>query len=412
MPGTIEYDVVIVGGGAAGLGLLAALYAPNEADDSLQTSCFEGRCALIDPHPIIARAEASDSLAIGERNLVLNTTSCRLLTDWGLWPMLEPYCHAVTEVALQTQTHTPPLSLSAEIAGVEMLGQVISSTDFLRILAQHIITKNISCIQSTLEKFRQGADGWWTLSLGNTILRTRLLIIADGAASANGHALGIHYYHQDYRQIAFSTAVCASGCTAKPYLAWQGYSDRETITLTPLRPLNAVTRFGVIVIVNRAYADHYRQLSAEQFGAVINDFIPAQFGKLQLSKAPFGYPLHFYQAQERIRRGLIMFGNAALSFHPVGAQNLNLHLRSAAALAQALNGHVTADFGSWPIVQKFFDATEKDFIHTMRMVTVMAKLTHNYRARYASLVSWLFGGLETQVGLKRTLLNKLIGGVV
>ena len=47
-------------------------------------------------------------------------------------------------------------------------------------------------------------------------------------------------------------------------------------------------------------------------------------------------PLMLVEAQEQVRNGLVVLGNAAHSLHPIAGQGYNLSLRDAEALAEAL----------------------------------------------------------------------------
>ena len=72
------------------------------------------------------------------------------------------------------------------------------------------------------------------------------------------------------------------------------------------------------------------------FLAELQDAFGYRLGALQQVGARHLYPLTLIEAEEQVRSGLVVLGNAAHSLHPIAGQGYNLSLRDVDALSAAL----------------------------------------------------------------------------
>ena len=81
----------------------------------------------------------------------------------------------------------------------------------------------------------------------------------------------------------------------------------------------------------------------------------------------FSYPLHLTLADEQVRRGLVVLGNAAHALHPIAGQGFNLALRGVCELAERiiLAKQAGQDIGALAMLEEFIDGRRKDQSRTI-----------------------------------------------
>ena len=158
---------------------------------------------------------------------------------------------------------------------------------------------------------------------------------ADGAASPDPTT-----WQHDYGQTAWVGTVMLRGGT--PGLAIERFSRQGPAALLPLPPNAAsreagCTRASLVWCVNAA-DDPVAPLSDQARLAVLNTLFPSEVGQLvsisALKRFALGLKAHKTLVQDNC---IVRIGNAAQTLHPVAGQGLNLGLRDAYALADALS---------------------------------------------------------------------------
>lgn len=168
-----------------------------------------------------------------------------------------------------------------------------------------------------------------TLTTGQ-VLDCDLAVLADGGRSALREQLGIAIKTTPYDQ----SALIANVTPGKPHggQAFERFTDDGPMALLPLqdnrcalvwtRPEEGAARLAALP--EAAFLDELQQA----FGYRLGGF--QQVGARHL------YPLMLIEAEEQVRSGLVVLGNAAHSLHPIAGQGYNLSLRDTEALAAAL----------------------------------------------------------------------------
>ena len=343
----MPYDVAIAGGGLVGLAVRAALARQYP---ELSSIVFEPTAK---PNPTKVT-----------RNIFLNHTSLRLLKSWGVVFAKGKFA-PINKVNWQAP---PALQLDAQTAGLANVGVAVSQEFLL-----HQLWPPDDCIVGqSLTEARVQPDGNWLLASNKDKYQARLLILADGAPSKLAQALGVQYDQRDYRQSA-SVALVGTQQQQPDDQAWQFWLAQGVLTLVP-RPAPRRS-YALIMTGEQTY-------SAAGMLELLDNLATSGLEQLSIEREAINFPLHYYRARERARRGLLLMGNAALNLHPLGAQSLNLHLRSVDA---AMNSLRSLQPDAATLAQRYLQATDKDFARTETLVNTTVRLEHKVSQQPALL---------------------------
>ena len=361
------HDIAIAGGGPVGLALNAAL-----AQRYPQLSCV-----VFEPAP-------APKLGQPSRNMFLNPQSWEMLDEWGV-RVPTKHKQSIGEFCWQAPRG---LELSAPEAGLASIGAAVSYEHLLHKLwpaPKRLVAAKLTAVS------RQQQSNYWQLVSAAGERRARLLILADGAPSKLAQSLGVDYTERDYQQIA-SVATLTAPARSATSKAWQFWLPEGVLTLVPRS--SSQRSYAAIMTASRAYT------SAEMLN-LLNSLSVAELGDLRAQPEAYNFPLRYCRAWERGRQGLLVMGNAALNLHPMGAQNLNLHMRSIAQLMTALAQH---DVDSPLLARDYVAATASDFDRTDTLVNAAVRVAHRVRAHHQPLLSLAARGL----GLARSGRNRFL----
>lgn len=160
---------------------------------------------------------------------------------------------------------------------------------------------------------------------GPRAVTARLLVLADGE-----HSSGDDLSLRDYGQTAVVARVRPERVAR--HSAFERFAGEGPVALLPV-----ADRYALIWSVRTSRAAELTSASDSRFLAQVTDLFGRRFGKFVEVGARAGFPLLL-----RFRRGAaagprtIAIGNAAQTLHPVAGQGLNLGLRDAAELAEAI----------------------------------------------------------------------------
>ena len=348
------HDIAIVGGGPVGLALNAAL-----ARQHPRLSCI-----LFEPTPAPSPNKPS-------RNIFLNPQSWRIFEDWGV-RVPSSQKQIISEFCWQSPHG---LTLNAPEAGLASIGAAVSYEHLLHKLLpqrQRLLPAKLATV--TRQNHSAKTTAHWQLTSSAGDHQARLLILADGAPSALAQSLGVLYTQRDYQQIA-SVATFTTPARSVNSKAWQFWLAEGVLTLVPRA--SSQRSYAVIMTASRAYT------SAEMLD-LLKRLAIAELGDLSNQQEAFYFPLRYCRAWERGRKALLIMGNAALNLHPMGAQNLNLHIRSVAQLMTALSQH---EVDSPLLARDYIAATQADFDRTDTLVNAAVSIAHRVRARHQPLLA-------------------------
>jgi 2-polyprenylphenol 6-hydroxylase len=209
------------------------------------------------------------------------------------------------------------------------LGIIVENSVLQAALADAARRAGITLIEGEVSALSQERHAV-SLGMGAGVVRTRLVVGADGAASRIRGLAGLAATRGDYGQ----TALVAMVTTARPHqhTAWQRFLGDGTLAFLPLPD----GRSSIVWSLPTARAERLLALSPEAFARELETDFDGALGKVELASERLKFPLWRLTAEHYVSARVALVGDAAHVVHPLAGQGANLGLLDAAALADVL----------------------------------------------------------------------------
>jgi len=320
-----RFDIVIVGGGVAGL-TLAAKLAGSDHSDALRITLLDagGR-----PHYL-----AHDDVAL--RVSAIASGSAKLLDSVGAWRRVResrfsPYdCMRVWDEN-DTPDGAAALQFEAAEFALPQLGFIVEN-----VLLQHALLEQLddSAVEISYAKpirsLLQTGRRYAVETEGGESRIADLVIGADGSRSFVRGAAGIDTRRWPYDQTAFVTHLRPEN--AHRATAWQRFLRTGPLGILPL----ADGRVSVVWSTTPEMAERAVNANDDELGRMLTDASDHVLGKLAVAGPRGTFPLGAQHARRYVLPGIALIGDAAHSIHPLAGQGANLGLQDAAELADVI----------------------------------------------------------------------------
>ena len=327
--------LAVVGAGPVGLAL--ALHAARALPEASVT--------LFDARP------ASKDVSADPRTLALSLGSVQLLQRLGAWraelsqPILEVH---VSQQApslpplLGEWLGEPELRIRAVDEAVPLLGAVVSYGGIVAPLQQEWLTAEEAEPQRLFSRFGQAVSALKPLAQAVEVdagiaERFDLVVVAEGGVFADQVRKAVTH---DYQQTAW-VGTATFEVTGKPRpagVAFERFTRHGPAALLPLKDGGA----GLVWCVP-SNDDPVRDLNDAQRVAVLNSIFHPAVGRIESISPLKQFPLGLNAERTLTDGRTVRIGNAAQTLHPVAGQGLNLGLRDAFELVQALSRNTDVD---------------------------------------------------------------------
>lgn len=313
-----QYDVLIVGGGMVGLTLACAL-----GRDTMRVAVIE----YAEPQDI------SGSSDYQLRVSAINKSSQQVFETIGAWSaMLARRASAYQYMHVWDATGNGKIHFDAADLGTDVLGHIIENRAVQFSLyeqCRQLETVDMFCPAQVecIEYLPQGSKV--TLHDGQ-ILQARLLVGADGAESKVRQSANISINKSAYQQ----KAVVAVVKSTKDHqsTAWQRFLPTGPLAFLPLTD----GRCSIVWSADNVRADELLAMSDETFCRELEQAFDYTLGKVESIGERAAFPLIRRHADNYVKNGLALIGDAAHTIHPLAGQGVNLGILDAAALAEVL----------------------------------------------------------------------------
>lgn len=306
-------DIAVVGAGLAGS--LAALALADSGR----------RVALVAP-----AARAHDG-----RTTALMDQSIAFLKTLGLWAKIAP--HAAPLEAMQILDGTarllraPPVAFRASEVGLAAFGYNIPNAPFLAILEERIAAHaGISRIAGGVTA-ATAFDGHVELTLDDGgHVAAGLVVGADGRRSKIRESAGIGVRTWSYPQ----SALVLNFAHERPHggVSSEFHTESGPFTQVPLPG----RRSSLVWVLPPAEAERMRRLDLATLGRAIEARMQSMLGNVTAEGPVQAFPLSGMTADRFGKGRVVLIGEAAHAFPPIGAQGLNLSLRDVMALVELI----------------------------------------------------------------------------
>ena len=309
----MKFDIVIIGGGLAGLSLAVAL-----RNSPLTIAIVESR------QPVTPDGWDARTYAISPANK-------RFLAEIGAWQHFDKTRIAPVRTMEISGDAGGRLDFSAFDSGVSELAWIMESA---LIQGELWETAKRQGNLSLLCPAKPGALAFaeraqLTLADGRE-LSASLIVAADGADSWTREAAGIAVEFKAYDEMG----VVANFACEKPHrdTAFQWFRDNGVLAWLPLPQ-------GMISMVWSTPTDHARDLLALAPGELNRQVAESgdwRLGKLSLVTPPAAFPLRLMRAPHCVAPRLALIGDAAHTIHPLSGHGINLGFQDSRVLADLL----------------------------------------------------------------------------
>jgi 2-octaprenyl-6-methoxyphenol hydroxylase len=312
-------DVLIAGGGFAGLTLAIALrkalgpsFAVTVADPALVAN--------------YAKDERASAIVAGAR---------RLYETIGVWdnvaeqaqPILDM---AVTDSKLGDAVRPVFLAFSGDVEPGEPFAHMIENHHLVEVLAEKARADGIDLRSSAVGKVSHDSEGATAELADGTALRARLVVAADGARSAIRQNAGIATHGWNYGQ----SAIVINVGHERDH---EGRAEEHFLPAGPFAILPLKGRRSSIVWTETTQeAERIVALPDDDFHAELEQRFKLQLGEISVLGARRVHPLGFFVARSFIAERVALVGDAAHIIHPIAGQGLNMGLKDVAALAEVI----------------------------------------------------------------------------
>ncbi len=358
---TVDYDVVVAGGGMIGTSLALAL------------SPLGLRVAVVEA---IARG-ASLQPSFDDRSTALSRSTQRMFEAMGLWDEVRYASTPIKRIHVSDKGRFGFSHIDAAEQNVEALGHVVINRVLGEVLQQALNGDgSIDVICPARISAICAAPHDMTASVSSEgdetkTLNCRLLVAADGANSSVRDMMGITASQTSYGQ----RAIIGNLLTEKPLerVAYERFTDVGPLALLPI----ADERAAFIWTVAENDATRVLELDDETFLGELQTAFGNRLGRFSRVGKRAAYPLSLSKALRLTAARSVLVGNAAHGLHPVAAQGFNLGMRDVAALCDCIADSCAdgdTDVGRQELLSRFADWRRADQEKLVRFTDGLVKL--------------------------------------
>ncbi len=384
------FDVIIAGGGIAGLALACCLR------DALGAGV---KVLVADPK--LGESEGRDrayAIAAGPR---------RLLERIGVWAAVAPKAEAIREMAIMdgnAHDAVRPTQLRFRERRDEPLAYMAMSDDLTAALYQRARELGVECAKRSVSSF---ALLRYTIeaTVGVAAPRARLLVAADGGRSKLRDRADIATIGWDYGQ----SGIVATIAHERDH---NGRAEQHFLPAGPfaILPLPA-RRSSIVWNEPRAEAEALLALPPEDFKRQLEARFTLKLGEIEIASKPIAIPLAYRIARRFVAERLALVGDAAHVIHPLAGQGINLGLRDVAALAEIVVGQMRLglDPGAADALERYERARRFDVAASGLGMDAMNRLFSNDLPPLRALRDFGLRLVDRAPGLKRLLIEEAAG---
>ena len=399
-PAARTNDIVIAGGGIAGLALAM----------SVRRAWAGAAVAVCDP--LIGPDHAG-----GRRNLravAVATGSRRFLEKLGVWGAVAVSAQPMTEMVItDSRKDDAPRPVYLDFAGEAEAGEpfahMVFSDDLRRALLAACEAAGVRAIAARVDRFRP-ETGVLAVETTGEALRARLLVAADGGRSRLRELAGIRSVGWDYSQ----AGIVATVSHAIPHggRATQHFLPPGPLAILPLRAEDGTERrFSLVWTEEAAEAARLAALPGPLFLEALENRIGYEFGALTLEDVPTAHPLRLVLPRGLVKHRFALLGDAARTIHPLAGQGLNLGLRDAAVLTELMTDRLSLglDPGDPDVLDAYERARRFDSLIMAGATDGLNRLFSNDNLPARLMRDLGLGLVDRMPGLKRTFMRDAAG---
>ncbi|MGZ8931632.1 MAG: FAD-dependent monooxygenase, partial [Methylosarcina sp.] len=310
------FDVVIVGGGMVGAAVACSLGGSLLKVAVIESSPPE---PFADDQPHDLRVSA---LSIASKTILETVGAWQGIVTRRLCPFRR----------MRVWETTGDTEFCSEDIGQPSLGYIVENrVTQLALLERLQDFANIELICLPIKNIHYQPDKPTELELADgRLLSAKVLVAADGGQSRVRQTVGLGVTSWDYKQHAL--VIYIETAYEQQDITWQRFVPTGPQAFLPL-----TGHYGSIVWYHSP--DEIRRLKALSDDALLKELLaafPECLGKINKVLGRASFPLKRQHAQDYVKTGVVLVGDAAHMINPLAGQGVNIGLLDAAALAEVL----------------------------------------------------------------------------
>lgn len=319
-----DCDVLVIGAGPVGAAFALALARAPAAAPL--------RILLVEAQPAAVLAE----IPLQEpRALALSPRSRKLLERVGVWtPELAARACPYQTMEVWDRSTAGHISFDSAEIHQPQLGHILGQQALVAALTAALRAQpNIALrCPAKVTAIERSAGGGCGVRLGEELVRTALLIAADGPDSPVREHFGIATGRWDPEQQALIAVLRTD--RSHGHCARQWFASTGPLAFLPLAGDHH--HVAIVWSQDRAAAERLQMLDEQALAAELEIASEGALGAVTLASEPRWLPLRQHHADTYVLPGVALLGDAAHVVHPLAGQGVNLGLADAEVLAAEL----------------------------------------------------------------------------
>jgi 2-octaprenyl-6-methoxyphenol hydroxylase len=333
-----QVDIVIAGGGFAGLTLALAL-----------RQGLGPQVSVIVVDPTLGTSHADD-----ERASAIVAAARRLFETLDVWPSVADAAQpildmVVTDSRLDDAVRPVFLTFAGDVEPGEPFAHMIENRFLIAALEAKAKADGVTLLTSTAGQVGHNDDRVAVALADGSTVNARLLVAADGARSSIREQAGIAVHGWEYGQSAIVTTVGHE----------RDHDGRAVEHFLPAGPFAILPltgrRSSIVWTETTGEADRIMALPDDAFHGELEQRFKLHLGEIRTIGARRVHPLGFFVARSFIAERIALVGDAAHLIHPIAGQGLNMGLRDIAALAEVIvdAARLGLDLGAADVLERY-----------------------------------------------------------
>ena len=323
----MDFDLILIGAGPAGLCLARALRGSGL------------RLCVLEQQPLAALQNP----AFDGREIALTQHSAERLRGLGIWPRLGNAHIAPLKDALVLDGSAgrgqQRMLISHALSPKPELGFLVANHHIRRAAFEAAMeagdAPELRCGQQVTHIHSDEHAAHLQLASGER-LSAPLVVAADSRHSSTRRAMGIPADLHDYGR----TMLVCNMTHRQPHheTAWEWFDHGQTLALLPMNPdpQTGLPRSSVVLTLPSQQLQPQKDLPEQAYNHQLTRPFSPQLGAMTLCSTRHAYPLVGVWARRLVAQRFAVVGDAAVGMHPVTAHGFNLGLRSIDTLAHLL----------------------------------------------------------------------------
>ncbi len=343
----MEVDIVIIGGGPAGLSFASAMLDSNVKVLLIEKSSLDS----------IANPQADG------REIALTHLSLKILKKLGVWDLINQEEVSPLKEAKVFDGDSPSLlNFTTKNTSIDALGYLVPNYQIRKALYIKVKqAKNIDIITDiSVENVAQLDDCSQVILSNDNKIEAKLVIAADSRFSDIRRKVGIPILMKDFSKVMIVTQMNHE--ISHNNIALECFDYGQTLALLPM--IGNVSSIVLTVKTNQSQA--MLEMNEVDFNQMMTQSFKGELGQMMQVGERHSYSLVATHAQTFIAKRFALIGDASVGMHPMTAHGFNLGLRGQDILAKLVNEALDngQDIGSESLLKLY----EKKHINLTRLM--------------------------------------------